>query len=150
MDTLALGALVIGLLAAIGVVVLAVREKETGAAQPENGKQTSPPPPQQAVAAPAGPAATQPAPDHVMTAPQEEHPLAPLAMQGADPLLQGLGKQVQILTNDLQKLRQQEEATERRLKLINGIAVLLQEIEGSSLNGGNKTSSSLGASSQAK
>jgi hypothetical protein len=161
MDTLALVALTIGLLAAIGVVVVAMHEKGTAAAQP-----ASPPLPQQsAVAAPTGPPATSPAPghkrrrkryrhapagpparppaaDHVMTAPAEKPPLAPPAMQGADPLLIGLGRQVQLLSDELQKLRQQEEETERRLKLINGIAVLLQEVEGSSLNNGNNVSSS--------
>lgn len=185
METLALVALTIGLLAVIGAVVVAMREKDPAAAQSENGKQASSTAPQeQAVAtstappatppapgrkpkevphqeeevvdltppaprrkrsrrAPAGLPATQPAPDHVMTAPAERHPLAPLTMPGADPLFLGLGKQVQLLSDDLQRLRQQEEETERRLKLINGIAALLQDLEGSSPNGANKASSSL-------
>lgn len=164
MDTLALVAVTMGLVAAIGVVVVAMREKGTEAAQPEAGQPASPSPTQeQATAAPAGPSATPPAPRrkrqhrHAPGAPAgasatpitayhgrmaAQPPLAPLAMPGADPLLIGLGQQLQLLNAELQKLRQQEEETVRRLKLIDEIALLLQETEGGHLNGRTPVSSS--------
>jgi hypothetical protein len=114
MDVLSLGLLAIGLLAAIGAVFVAMTESVSEPTRPES----------------ASPTPTQTAPDHVVMVVPDDHPLAPLATtNGNDPLHVWLGRQVHLLSADLRKLRQQEDELERRLKLMNGIAVLVQESE---------------------
>lgn len=126
-----MGALAVGVLAAIGAVFVAMSENRTTGAQPERGTRG---------AAQISEAAHT-TPDQVMTAPLDTDPFLPLiTAQDRDPLLIGLGRQVQLLTNELQNLRQQEEEIERRLKLINQVAALMEAMEGSSLNGGTDVS----------
>lgn len=141
MDTLAIAAIGIGLLAAIGVAFVAMSENGTSETQPEQGTQTAAPVPaaQPVVAT----AAVQPTIhatfDQLMTAPLDSYPLFPLtSMHWKDPLHTWLGRQVQLLTGELQKLRQQEQALEQRLKLINGIAVLIEQTERGSGGSGSE------------
>jgi hypothetical protein len=141
MDAVSLGLLGIGLLAAIGAVFVAVTESETeiGAAKTEAATQVPAPrrnrrPPQAVrndVTTIAAPAANY-------------TPVTSTTMDGKDPLSSWLGEQVHVLTGELQKLREQEQHIEGRLKLMNGIAVLTRDTEASSLsgNGGNDGSAS--------
>jgi hypothetical protein len=125
MDALSLGLLAIGLLAAIGAVFVAMSENVTEPAKVDSASPTAQP----RSAAPAS-TPTAAAPDEVLMVLSDGHQPEPLRMSTAnDPLHVWLGRQVHLLKADLQKIRQQEDELERRLRLMNGIAVLVQESE---------------------
>jgi hypothetical protein len=137
MDALSLGLLGVGLLAAIAAVFVAMTESETesGTVKPQAATQVSAPRrtrrPPQAVRSDVTTIAAPPAANYT--------PVTSTTMNGKDPLSTWLGEQVHVLTGELQKLREQEQHIERRLKLMNGIAILMRDTDASSLsgNGGN-------------
>ena len=147
MDALSLGLLGLGLLAAIGAVFVAMSESDTQEATQEPAKQVLAPRRRRRP--------TQAVPNGVTTIatpPATNTPVTSTGMNGTDPLSMWLGEQVQVLASELQKLREQEQLIERRLRLMNGISILMRDTDASSLNGngGSNGSSSTSNSTRSR
>lgn len=130
MDALSLGLLGIGLLAAIGAVFVAMSESGTEGAKPESATQVPAPRRNRR-----SPQAVRNDVTTIAASSANDTPVTSTTMNGKDPLSMWLGEQVHMLTGELQKLREQEQHIERRLKLMNGIAILMRDTEASSVNG---------------
>jgi hypothetical protein len=133
MDTLALGVIAIGVVAAIGVVLVAMggsgSEDSAAAASPESARRQ----PEQPRPRPR-PRRRQAVPKYTPAAPQHNG----YTTANADPLVAGF---MQVVGGELQSLRQQQEKIDQRLKLINGIAELMHDMQGASANGTDHASS---------
>jgi hypothetical protein len=126
MDTIALAIIAIGVVAAIGVVLVAMNSSDSDTSTAEAAKEA------------AKPKAAQPRPrprrrqqatsNYVVPAPQQNG--YPTGAQ--DPLVAGF---MQVVSSELQSLRQQQDKIDQRLKLINGIAELMHDVQGTSVNG---------------
>ena len=126
MDTLALAVIAMGVVAAIGVVLITMsdggKESVEGQAQPEATRRPEkvrarprPRRPQQQ----ATPAYT------VASAHRNGH------TTGTDPLVEGF---MHVVAGELDSLRVQQETIDERLKLINGIAQLIHDMQATSAN----------------
>jgi len=126
MDTLALGIIAIGVVAAIGVVLVAMTDSGGEASATSAPAEPSTPQPEQSRAKTRRRRArAQVAPPLATSAPRQRangySPLVP----GDDPLLAGF---LQMVSGELDTLRQQQEQIQRRLKLIDGISELVREM----------------------
>ncbi len=129
MDTLALAVIAVGVVAAIGVVLVAMtggNSESDAAVAPTNAakSQTQPPrtrPRPRRRQQPAIPASVVPLAAH--------HGDTPSAH---DPLVAGF---MQVVSSELDNLREQQAKIDQRLKLINGIAELMHDVQGTSPNG---------------
>ena len=131
MDTLALGVIAIGVVAAIGVVLVAMNGNDAEAkasaveAAPAEAAKQQPEQPRPR----SRPRRRQPAtPRYAVAAP----PLNGYAPGSHDPLVAGF---MQAVSSELQTLRQEQARIDQRLKLINGIAELMHEMQPTSANG---------------
>ena len=146
MDTIALGAIAVGVVAAIGVVLVAMNGSDskpaaTEAAKVEPAPAPAPPRPrprrrQQAIpkdgsAAPPQNGHSPVPPQHITYVPVPPH-LNGYATDTPDPLVAGF---MQVVSTELQSLRQQQDRIDQRLKMINGIAELMHDMQGASANG---------------
>jgi hypothetical protein len=127
MDTIALGIIAIGVVAAIGVVLVAMNSSDSGTAAAEAPTEAAKPK-QAAQPRPRARRRQQALPNYVVSAPQQNgHPAG-----AQDPLVTGF---MQVVSSELQALRQQQDKIDQRLKLINGIAELMHDVQGTSVNG---------------
>ena len=126
MDTIALGIIAIGVVAAIGVVLVAMNSSDSGTAAAEAPTEAANP----KVAQPRARARRrkQAVPNYVVSAPQQNG----YAAGAQDPLVTGF---MQVVSSELQALRQQQDKIDQRIKLINGIAELMHDVQGTSVNG---------------
>jgi hypothetical protein len=136
MDTLALGVIAIGVVAAIGVVLVAMNGNDSEAKAPPDAapmdaakQQLEQPRPR-----PRARRRQQAVPKYVVAAPQANG----YTSGPQDPLVSGF---MQVVSSELQSLRQQQEKIDQRLKLINGIAELMHDMQPGSANGTTQLSS---------
>ena len=126
MDTLAIGVIAVGVVAAIGVVLVAMGGSGSEAVQ----------------AAPAEPPKSPPAP-HPRPSPRPKQQAVPIhaapapytngyMTAGQDPLVDAF---MQVMSGEMQALRVQQEKIDRRLELINGIAELMRDMQRPAANG---------------
>src|SRR5689334_21104508 len=113
MDTLALGIIAIGVLAAIGVVLVAVNGNDSDAKAQTPPAEIAKQQPAQPRARPRSRPRTrqQAVPGYVVAAPQSNG----YASRSHDPLVAGF---MQVVSTELHTLRQQQERIDQRLKLI--------------------------------
>jgi hypothetical protein len=129
MDTLALGIIAIGVVAAIGVVLVAVNSGDSDSSASAAAKEAAKPQAEQSRARPRARRKQQAIPRYAASqAPQHNG----YVTGPQDPLVAGF---MQVVSTELQSLRQEQDKIDQRLKLINGIAELMHDMQGSSVNG---------------
>ena len=131
MDTLALAIIAIGVVAAIGVALVAMTGSgsETAApAESEAAKAGQPRP------RPRSRRRQQAVPKYIAAPPQHNG----YSTGTQDPLVTGF---MQVVSGELHTLREQQERIDQRLKLINGIAELMHDMQAASANGADHSSS---------
>jgi hypothetical protein len=133
MDTLALGVIAIGVVAAIGVVLVAMNGNDSEAKAEASAAEAAKQQPEQPRARPRPRRRQQAVSKYVAPAPQPNGYTA----GPQDPLVAGF---MQVVSSELQTLRQQQERIDQRLKLINGIAELMHDMQPSSANGAAQVS----------
>jgi hypothetical protein len=138
MDTLALGVIAVGIVAAIGVVLVAMsdggKQPAEAKAQPDAQPEPATPQPRKASPRPRTPRRPRAAPVYLPV--PQHNGYTTSAAAGQDPLVAGF---MQVVSDELQNLRQQQDKIDQRLKMINGIAELMHDMQGSSVgtNGNN-------------
>ena len=115
MDTLALVIIAVGVVAGIGVVLVAMNGSDSGSPAAEPAKEAAKP-----KAAPARPRPRkrqQAVAQYAVPAPQHNG----FMTGGTGPQAPLVAGFVQVVSSELQSLRQQQDRIDQRLKLINGI-----------------------------
>lgn len=126
MDTLALGIIAIGVVAAIGVAVVAMSDSGTQATGAQASTEAATPPVAKPSARPRARRRPQAVPAYVVAPPQHNG-----YATGNDPLVEGF---MQVVSGELDALRSQQEKIDQRLKLINGIAELMHDMQPAAAN----------------